>query len=149
MVNDVLDISKIEAGEMELHTSHFDVGQMIEETESTIRPLVEQNDNRFEIDCPDDLGMMRTDRTKLRQRLRTLFRSLSHTDQSVPQNVACSRTAGAGVPVSAEAAAPMGLTFRRRLAVSSLLRASSAKVTYVTPRPAPAPSATIMGTDSG
>jgi len=66
-INDVLDLSKIEAGKTNLHVEPFDVDLMVRDVVGTIRPVVERNGNRFEISRESNLGTMRSDATKIRQ----------------------------------------------------------------------------------
>jgi CheY-like chemotaxis protein/anti-sigma regulatory factor (Ser/Thr protein kinase) len=73
LINDILDLSKIEAGKMELFLESFDVGEMIEEVASTIRPLVENNANTLHIERAPDLGVMHADQIKVRQGLYNLL----------------------------------------------------------------------------
>ncbi len=73
LINDVLDLSKIEAGKMELYLETFNLSEMIEEVASTIQPLVEKNGNILKVDCARDLGSMRSDLTKVRQGLFNLL----------------------------------------------------------------------------
>ena len=68
MVNDILDISKIEAGKMDLFLDDFDLDKLINEVEITSRPLAAKNTNAFVIDRGNEpLGMVRLDATKVRQ----------------------------------------------------------------------------------
>jgi len=73
LINDTLDLSKIEAGKMELLLESFDVAKMIDEVASTVRPLVEKNANTLHIGCAPDLGVMHADLTKVRQGLFNLL----------------------------------------------------------------------------
>ncbi|QIZ69847.1 sensor histidine kinase [Oxynema aestuarii] len=73
IISDVLDISKIEAGEMKIYLERFDIVTLIEEVESTINPLVQKNNNTFELDCPAQMGHMIADRTKVKQVLLNLL----------------------------------------------------------------------------
>ncbi|CAN5855022.1 hypothetical protein BH20PSE1_BH20PSE1_19260 [soil metagenome] len=73
LINDVLDLSKIEAGKMDLHLETFEVSAMLEDVVSTIAPLVEKNGNRFELRCAEGLGDLRADLTKVRQALFNLL----------------------------------------------------------------------------
>ncbi len=75
LINDVLDLSKIEAGKMTLYLEEFDVAAMMEETGATVQPLVLKNGNRLTVECGAGLGTMRADVTKVRQ---TLFNLLSN-----------------------------------------------------------------------
>jgi len=72
LINDILDLSKIEAGKMEMHVESFSIGSLIEDVVTTIRPLVEKNGNRLHVECPADLGTMRADPTRVRQALLNL-----------------------------------------------------------------------------
>jgi adenylate cyclase len=73
LINDILDLSKIEAGKMEVHLETFDVSAMLQEVVSTIAPLMEKNGNRLEFRCTEDLVTMRADLTKVRQALFNLL----------------------------------------------------------------------------
>ena len=75
LINDILDLSKIEAGKMELYLETFSVPTLIDEVVKTIRPLVEANANTLRVLCPADLGTMHADITKMRQ---SLFNLLSN-----------------------------------------------------------------------
>jgi signal transduction histidine kinase len=75
LINDILDLSKIEAGKMELYYETFDVAPMIQDVVATITPLVKKNANALEVRCAENLGAMRADLTKVRQ---TLFNLLSN-----------------------------------------------------------------------
>jgi GAF domain-containing protein len=75
LINDILDLSKIEAGRMDLFLEPFEVGQLVRDVAAIVQPLVEKNGNQVIVSCPDDLGTMRADQTKLRQ---TLFNLLSN-----------------------------------------------------------------------
>ena len=75
LINDILDLSKIEAGRMDLDLSTFEVGQLVRDVQAIVQPLVDKNGNTLVISCPDDLGTMYADQTKLRQ---TLFNLLSN-----------------------------------------------------------------------
>ncbi|MEG5064491.1 PAS domain S-box protein [Microcoleus sp. B3-A4] len=73
LISDILDISKIEAGRMELYLETFNPVNLIDEVVSTVKPLVDKNFNKFEVDCGSDLGMMYADITKTRQILLNLL----------------------------------------------------------------------------
>ena len=73
LINDILDLSKIEAGKMELFLENFDVAELLDEVASTIRPLVEKNTNTLRIECAPDLGVMHADQIKVRQALYNLL----------------------------------------------------------------------------
>ncbi|OUD13092.1 ATP-binding response regulator [Thioflexithrix psekupsensis] len=73
LINDVLDISKIEAGRMEVFPEKVDLNEVFEDVVNTARPLMESNHNKLIIDAPDDLGEMHSDVTKVRQILLNLL----------------------------------------------------------------------------
>jgi signal transduction histidine kinase/CheY-like chemotaxis protein len=73
LINSVLDLSKIEAGKMELYLETFAVSDMIDDVAATIDSLVKKNSNTLKIERADDLGTMRADLTKLRQALFNLI----------------------------------------------------------------------------
>ncbi|NOZ94329.1 MAG: response regulator [Acidobacteria bacterium] len=73
LINDILDLSKIEAGRMDLYFETFDLGQMLGEAVATITPLVTKNGNRLVTDYDENLGKVRLDLTKLRQALFNLL----------------------------------------------------------------------------
>ena len=72
LINDVLDLSKIEAGRMELYIEQFDIRPLVEDVAATVRPLVEQNNSILELKI-GEVGQMATDQTKLRQNLINLL----------------------------------------------------------------------------
>ena len=78
LINDVLDLSKIEAGKVELVPEVFTVAELIEEVRETVQPLVEKNRNRLLIECDLAVGDMNTDLLKLRQ---VLFNLLSNASK--------------------------------------------------------------------
>jgi GAF domain-containing protein/CheY-like chemotaxis protein/anti-sigma regulatory factor (Ser/Thr protein kinase) len=73
LINAVLDLSKIEAGKMELYLEDFDVARLVQDIAAVIRPLAEKNGNRLAIECDAAAGAMRTDITKVRQALFNLL----------------------------------------------------------------------------
>jgi PAS domain S-box-containing protein len=73
LINDVLDISKIEAGKMQLFLETLDVKQLSQDALSTVQPLVEKNGNKLETYLADNLGTIHTDLTRLRQCLFNLI----------------------------------------------------------------------------
>ncbi len=77
LINDVLDISKIESGKMDLYLETFDVAQLIKEVSNTITPLVAKNSNKLKVICPPEIGTMYADVTKLRQGLFNLLSNAS------------------------------------------------------------------------
>jgi signal transduction histidine kinase/CheY-like chemotaxis protein len=77
LINDVLDLSKIEAGKMELVLSDFEVAKLLEDVVSTIRPLVDKNGNALVLECPPDAAMIHADETRVRQVLFNLMSNAS------------------------------------------------------------------------
>jgi signal transduction histidine kinase/DNA-binding response OmpR family regulator len=73
LINDILDLSKIEAGKMDLYLEEVDLAGLIEEVRSIVEPLAAVNGNRLDIVCPTSLGTLYTDRTKLKQSLLNLL----------------------------------------------------------------------------
>src|SRR5919198_11176 len=73
LINDVLDLSKIEAGKMDLYLETFDVATMIGEVAITVEPLMRKRDNTLVVQCAPDIGAMHADLTKVRQALFNLL----------------------------------------------------------------------------
>jgi signal transduction histidine kinase/DNA-binding response OmpR family regulator/HAMP domain-containing protein len=77
VINDILDLSKIEAGKMDVYLEEIDLAALIAEVQSIVRPLVAKNNNRMEIICPAEIGVMRSDLTKVKQSLLNLLSNSS------------------------------------------------------------------------
>jgi len=75
LINNILDLSKIEAGRMELYLEPFNVAEMIEEVKFTVTPLISKNQNQLVVAVAEDTGVLYADLTKIRQ---TLFNLLSN-----------------------------------------------------------------------
>ena len=67
LINDILDLSKVEAGRMELNIESFDVREMIEDALGMVQPMADKNTNRVVLDTPEPLGRMSSDMTRVRQ----------------------------------------------------------------------------------
>jgi signal transduction histidine kinase len=67
LINDILDLTKIETGRMELHLESFPLGPLIEGVAKAIEPMASKNGNRLIVDCPAGLGIVHADQTRLRQ----------------------------------------------------------------------------------
>ena len=78
LINDVLDLSKIEAGKMTLYLEEFEVAALIDDVSTTIQPLVDKNANQLIVDLAPEAGMLKADETKVRQ---TLFNLLSNASK--------------------------------------------------------------------
>jgi GAF domain-containing protein/DNA-binding response OmpR family regulator len=72
LINDILDLSKIEAGRMELHLESFPLASLIDDVAKTIEPMAAKNRNHIVIDCRPDVGTMHADQTRFRQALLNL-----------------------------------------------------------------------------
>jgi signal transduction histidine kinase len=72
LINDILDLSKIEAGRMELQLEPFALAPLIANVVKTIEPMTAKNGNRVIIDCPANLGTIHADQTRFRQSLLNL-----------------------------------------------------------------------------
>lgn len=90
LINDTLDLSKIEAGKVELYLETFDVREMVQHTAATVQPLLAKNSNQLTVQCAPALGSMQSDLTKVRQ---ILFNLLSN---------ACKFTERGQITLSAE-----------------------------------------------
>ncbi|HEY0035589.1 MAG TPA: response regulator [Longimicrobium sp.] len=73
LINDILDLSKIEAGKMELFVERFDLAELIDEVASTVQPMVQKNANTLKVVRVAGLGEMRADQMKVRQALYNLL----------------------------------------------------------------------------
>ena len=73
LINDILDLSKIEAQKMELHLESFDIPAFVREVAQMIGPLVDRKGNQLVVECPNDIGSMRSDLVKVRQCLLNLL----------------------------------------------------------------------------
>ena len=77
LINDILDLSKIEAGKMDLYLETFDIASLVGDAITVIRPLAEKNGNALVVVCPDDLGTIHADQVKVRQALLNLLSNAS------------------------------------------------------------------------
>ncbi len=77
LINDILDISKIEAGKMELYIETFPIPKLVNEVAVTVQPLIGKKGNTLYVDCAAAIGDMQADSTKVRQMLLNLLSNAS------------------------------------------------------------------------
>ena len=73
LINDVLDLSKVEAGKMDLHLEAVAIGPWVDDLVSAVAPQAAKNGNALVVQCAEDVGTLRTDALKLRQVLLNLL----------------------------------------------------------------------------
>jgi signal transduction histidine kinase/DNA-binding response OmpR family regulator len=96
LINDILDLSKIEAGKMDIHVESFAIAPLVEDVVQTIATLATKNGNRVVVDCAPDLGTMRADQTRIRQALLNLASNANKFTEKGTVTVAARRGMEAG-----------------------------------------------------
>ena len=99
LINDVLDLSRIEAGRSEIFLENVALSPFLDEILATAEPMMSANNNRFTLECPADIGDMRTDVVKLRQILINLLSNAAKFTENGDVRLQISRftdDAGAG-----------------------------------------------------
>jgi signal transduction histidine kinase/DNA-binding response OmpR family regulator len=67
LINEILDLSKIEAGKLDFHLEDFDISGLVADVTTTVQSLADANGNQLEVRCAENLGSMRADLTRVRQ----------------------------------------------------------------------------------
>ena len=113
LINDILDLSKIEAGRMTLEITEMNLAAVVDDIVDTAMPLVEKNENKLDVEIADDVPALKTDETKIRQVLLNLLSNAAKfTDKGVvglkAKRVGDTveiRVSDSGIGMTAEAAA--------------------------------------------
>lgn len=84
LINEILDLSKIEAGKMEIHLESFKIQEVIEPATHAIEPQLQKNKNILKLQCDDNLGYMVADMNRVRQ---TLINLLSNANKFTENGV--------------------------------------------------------------
>lgn len=131
MIGDILDLSKIEAGRVQLNIDSFDVSDLLADICGAVRPLIQRNGNRLEASSTASPGSMNSDQTKIRQCLLNLLSNaakftrdgvigLSITRERVADvAMICFTVADTGIGMSAEQAARLFEPFAQADAMTS------------------------------
>ncbi len=96
LINDILDLSKIEAGKMEIHIEEFAITPLIDDTVKTIKTLAAKNNNRLVVDCKPDIGVMQADQTRVRQALLNLLSNANKFTEGGAVTISVQRHQDAG-----------------------------------------------------
>jgi len=86
LIDGILDLSKIEAGKMDLRLETFDAAALVDDVAATVRPLIKSNGNGLQIECPRNVGTMYGDVTKVRQ---VLFNLLGNAAKFTENGAVC------------------------------------------------------------
>jgi hypothetical protein len=136
LINDVLDLAKIESGKTDLIPETFDIVGVVQDVVTTIQPLAQKNANVLEVRCPPDLGTMYADLTKVRQSCSTCSPTLASSPSREPSAWTWSgrwRRAATGSPS------------RSPTRASASLRSRWLGCSSRSPRPTPPPPASSAG----
>jgi PAS domain S-box-containing protein len=96
LINDILDLSKIEAGKMDLFVERFSIAELVQGAISTIRLLAQKNGDTVTVNCPANLGAMVSDQAKVRQALLNLLSNATKFTERGTITVDVSREQGEG-----------------------------------------------------
>ncbi len=96
LINDILDLSKIESGKMELSLESFAIGPLIDEVVKTIETLSKKSDNRIIVDCSSELGTIHADQMRLRQALLNLASNANKFTEHGTVTIAANRNQEGG-----------------------------------------------------
>ncbi|MFN7972929.1 MAG: response regulator [Acidobacteriota bacterium] len=97
VINEVLDLSKIEAGKIDIHVETFDLSPVVRDVVTTVHPLVVKNQNNLEVRCYEDIGSMTSDVTRVRQSLFNLLSNACKFTEKGTVSLDVTRTDRAGV----------------------------------------------------
>ncbi|MEG4208482.1 ATP-binding protein [Microcoleus sp. S13_B4] len=96
LINDILDLSKIEAGGMKLEIQEFDIESLVDNVASAAKPLVEKNGNVLEIECDRTAGIIHADFKKVRQVLMHLLSNAAKFTKNGRVKLSVRRLEGSG-----------------------------------------------------
>ena len=111
LINNILDLSKIEAGKMDIFIEPVDIQALLKEAMSIVKPLADKSENAVEVVCPADIGSFRSDQTKVKQCLLNLMSNankftskgtLTLTVERVGGSQVCFRVSDTGIGMTAE-----------------------------------------------
>ncbi|HTP92205.1 MAG TPA: response regulator [Xanthobacteraceae bacterium] len=97
LINNILDLSKIEAGKMDVFIEPVDIQPLIKEVLSIVKPLAEKSGNAIEVICPDDIGSFRSDQIKVKQCLLNLMSNANKFTSKGTLTLAAAREDNGGV----------------------------------------------------
>jgi len=99
LINDILDLSKIESGRMDLHFEDVDLKRLVSDVSALVAPLMSKNGNMLQISVPADIGAMRVDLVKLKQSLINLLSNAAKFTKDGTVGLTLARAAWADKPV--------------------------------------------------
>ena len=97
LINNILDLSKIEAGKMDVFIEPVDIPALVKEVVSIVKPLIDQNENVITVICPTDIGSFRSDQTKVKQCLLNLLSNASKFTSKGRLTLTVAREGGAQI----------------------------------------------------
>jgi signal transduction histidine kinase/DNA-binding response OmpR family regulator len=97
LINDILDLSKIEAGRMDMHVETFAIAPLVEEVMATISSAAAKNGNEIIVRCPQDIGEMHADQTRIRQALLNLVSNANKFTEHGSVTVDVARVTSKGI----------------------------------------------------
>jgi adenylate cyclase len=97
LINNILDLSKIEAGKMDIFIEAVDLQALVKEVLSIVKPLADKNENVIEVLCPADIGTFRSDQTKVKQCLLNLLSNSNKFTSKGTLTLAVAREGGSRV----------------------------------------------------